>query len=87
MKDLIDAGIVVPRATLEQHPVRGKIREALAALKEELDGFEQTCVARIGAGDIDSVVDDLFCCYDRPSPSSISNLSQSIRDFLKAEQQ
>jgi len=73
--------------TQTEHPVRGKIREALSALKDELDQFEQTCVGRMGADDLSAVADWLVEAYEHPSPSFISDLSQAIGNFLKAEQE
>ncbi len=71
----------------QEHPVRGKIREALAALKDELDGFEQTCHGRMGPDDIYDAAGGIILCYEDPTAYSISDLSQAIGNFLKAEQQ
>ncbi len=75
---------IVPPAPPE-HPVRAVIRKHLAALADELDGFEQTTHGhiRLPPGGIGSVAEEIVNCYDEPRAFSISSLSQEIRVLLK----
>lgn len=70
-----------------EHPSRKVIREALAALDDSLDAFEQTTHGRIKfrEPDIEDVTAELAKCYAEPSAFNISELSQAIHEFLKAE--
>jgi hypothetical protein len=80
------SGLLIPSKAAEQHeehPARRVIREAMANLKEQLDGFEQTTHGVLTCGDFDSVCGSLARCYDETNAYTISDLAQVIRCFVE----
>lgn len=89
------SGLVVPYSAPEppkpEHPLRKAIRKLLRQLDEcELMEFEMTCHGCLfmnGSPTIEAIGKELAECYNDPSAYRISNMSQYIRAFLKAERE
>ncbi len=66
---------------------REVIIEALSDLDTKLGQFEQTTHGQLNFGDpLEAVGYDLRVAWHHPSAYNISNLSQSIRQFVEREQ-
>jgi hypothetical protein len=58
------------------------IREALNALATRLDDeLMQTCVGHSGPFSVDQIAEGIARVYRNPTPSSVSQLSQAIRQI------
>lgn len=80
-----DAGLLLPGNPPPPplHPAVLAIHARLHELVEDLKAFEQTTHGRLGGDTIGEVGRELAECVLKPNAYTISNLSQSIRAYLR----
>lgn len=61
------------------------IRKHLGNLLSDLDELAQTTHGLLADGDAWSVSESIADCYLDPSPFTVSELAQTIRQFIKKE--